>query len=66
MVTGRRKTSFHFQWVMALTGSSRSRVNLVTEADTKAQGGQEDGSVAADLQSPAEALEAGQGPARSL
>jgi hypothetical protein len=48
MVTGRRKTSFHFQWVAALTGSSRSRVNPVTETDTKAQGGQKDGSVAAD------------------
>ncbi len=29
-------------------GSSRSQANLVTETDTKAQGGWEDGSVAAD------------------
>ncbi|TCP60601.1 hypothetical protein EV663_109109 [Rhodovulum bhavnagarense] len=29
-------------------GSSRSRVNPVTETDTKAQGGQKGGSVAAD------------------
>jgi hypothetical protein len=29
-------------------GSPRSRDNLVTETDTKAQGGQKDGSVAAD------------------
>jgi hypothetical protein len=50
MVTGRRKTSFHFQWVAAFMGSSRSRDNPVTETDTKAQGGQKDGSVAADCQ----------------
>jgi len=50
MVTGRRKTSLHFQWVAALMGSSRSRDNLVTETGTKAQGGQKDGSVAADPQ----------------
>jgi len=31
-------------------GSPRSRVNPVTEKDTKAQGGQKDGSVAADPQ----------------
>ena len=31
-------------------GSSRSRDNPVTETDTKAQGGQKDGSVAADPQ----------------
>ena len=29
-------------------GSPRSRVNPVTETDTKAQGGQKDGSVASD------------------
>jgi hypothetical protein len=46
--TGRRKTSSHFQWVAAIMGSPRSRDNLVTETDTKAQGGQKDGSVAAD------------------
>jgi hypothetical protein len=48
MATGRRKTSSHFQWVAAFMGSSRSRDNLVTETDTKAQGGREEGSVAAD------------------
>jgi hypothetical protein len=50
MVTGRRKTSLHFQWVAALMGSPLSRNNPVTETDTKAQGGQKDGSVAADHQ----------------
>lgn len=49
-VTGRRETSLKFQWVAALMGSSRSRVNPVTETDTKAQGGQKDGSVVADPQ----------------
>ena len=34
-------------------GSPRSRVNPVTEKDTKAQGGQKDGSVAADQQAGA-------------
>ena len=48
MVTGRRKKSVYFQWVAALMGSSRSRVNPATEADTKAQDGQKDGSVASD------------------
>ena len=48
MVTGRRKPFFHFQLVTVLMGPSRSRVNPVTETDTKAQGGQKDGSVAAD------------------
>ena len=48
MVTGRRKTSSYFQWVAAFMGSPRSRNILVTEIDTKAQGGQKDGSVAAD------------------
>ena len=47
-------------------GSSRSRDNPVTEKDTKAQGGQKDGSVAADPPSPAEASEASQDPAGSL
>ena len=47
MVTGRRKTSSHFQWVAGFMGSPRSRDNPVTETDTKAQGGQKDGSVAA-------------------
>jgi len=46
--TGRRKTSSHFQWVAGFMGSPRSRDNPVTEIDTKAQGGQKDGSVAAD------------------
>src|SRR5699024_7606078 len=46
--TGRRKTSSHFQWVAGFMGSPRSRDNPVTETDTKAQGGQKDGSVAAD------------------
>ena len=50
MVTGRRKTSSHFQWVAAFMGSPRSRNNPVTETDTKAQDGQKDGSVAADPQ----------------
>ena len=50
MVTGRRKTSSHFQWVAAFIGSSRSRDNPVAETDTKAQGGPKDGSVAADPQ----------------
>jgi len=48
MVTGRRETSFHFQWVAASLGSPRSRINPVTETDTKAQGGQKDGSGVAD------------------
>jgi hypothetical protein len=48
MVTGRRKTSSHFQWVAAFMGSPRSRDNPVTETHTKAQGGQKGGSVAAD------------------
>jgi hypothetical protein len=39
MVTGRRKTFSHFQWVAAFMGAPRSRVNPVTETDTKAQGG---------------------------
>jgi len=39
MVTGRRETSSDFQWVAAFMGSPRSRVNPVTETDTKAQGG---------------------------
>lgn len=47
-VTGRRETSLKLQWVAAIMGSSRSRDNPVTETDTKAQGGQKDGSVAAD------------------
>lgn len=47
-VTGRRETSSYFQWVAAFMGSSRSRDNPVTETDTKAQGGRENGSVAAD------------------
>ena len=49
-VTGRRKTPSYFQWVAAFRGSPRSRDNPVTETDTKAQGGQKDGSVAADNQ----------------
>jgi len=48
MAAGRRKTSSHFQWLAAFMGSPRSRDNPVTETDTKAQGGQKDGSVAAD------------------
>ena len=47
-VAGRRKTSSHSQWVAALMGSPRSRDNPVAETDTKAHGGQKDGSVAAD------------------
>lgn len=50
-VTGRRKTSSHFQWVAAFMGSSLSRDNPVAETDAKAQGGQRDGSVAADPKS---------------
>ena len=50
-VTGRRKTSSHFQWVAAFMGSSLSRDNPVAETDTKAWGGQKDGSVAADPKS---------------
>jgi hypothetical protein len=38
----------HLQWVAAFMGSSRSRDNPVAETDTKAQGGQKDGSVVAD------------------
>jgi hypothetical protein len=48
MVTGRRKTSSHFQWFATFIGSSRSQNNPVMETDTKAQDGREDGSVAAD------------------
>ena len=47
-VTGRCQTSSYFQWVVGFMGSPRSRVNPVTEKDTKAQGGQKDGSVASD------------------
>jgi hypothetical protein len=47
-VTGRRKTSSYIQWVAEFMCSPRSRDNPVTETDTKAQGGQKDGSVAAD------------------
>ena len=47
---GRRETSSHFQWVAGFMGSPRSRDNPVTETDAKAQGGQNDGSVAADHQ----------------
>lgn len=50
MAAGRRETSSHFQWVAAFMGSPRSRNNPVTETGTKAQGGQKDGSVAADHQ----------------
>jgi len=50
MAAGRRETSSHFQWVAAFMGSPRSRNNPVTETGTKAQGGQKDGSVAADPQ----------------
>ncbi len=53
MVTGRRETSLHFQRVAAFMGSPRSRNNPVTETDTKAQGGREDGSVADDYQASA-------------
>jgi hypothetical protein len=53
MVTGRRKTSFHFQRVAASTGSPRSRVNPVTETDTKAQEGREGGFVAVDRRAAA-------------
>jgi hypothetical protein len=45
---GRRKTSVKFHWVAGLMGSPRSRNIPVTETDTKAQGGQKDGSVTAD------------------
>jgi len=44
MAAGRRETSSHFQWVAAFMGSPRSRDNPVAETDTKAQGGQKDGS----------------------
>jgi len=69
MVTGRRKTSSHFQWVAAFMGSPRSRDNPVTETNTKAQGGQNDGSVAADHQAGALVHGAGdssESPAGSL
>lgn len=69
MVTGRRETSLHFQWVAALMGSSRSRDNPVTETDMKAQGGQKDGSVAADRRAAPSARGASDGsehPAGSL
>ncbi|ABL70176.1 hypothetical protein Pden_2084 [Paracoccus denitrificans PD1222] len=54
-VTGRRKTPSYFQWVAAFRGSPRSRDNPVTKTDTKAQGGQKDGSVAADHEAVAPA-----------
>jgi hypothetical protein len=69
MGTGRRKTSSYFQWVAAFMGSSRSRDNPVTESDTKAQGGQKDGSMAADHQVSAavrEVSDSSENPARSL
>ena len=50
MVTGRRKTPSHFQWVTSFMGSPRSRDNPATETDTKAQDVREDGSVAAYYQ----------------
>jgi len=68
-VTGRRETSLKLQWVAALMGSSRSRVNPVTETDAKAQGGQKDGSVAADHELSAAASTVGEtseNPAGSL
>jgi hypothetical protein len=43
----------HFQWVAAFMGSPRSQDNPVAETNTKAQGGQKDGSVAADHQAVA-------------
>lgn len=48
MVTGRSKTSTKFQWVAGFMGSPRSRNIPVAETDKKAQGGQKDGSGAAD------------------
>jgi hypothetical protein len=53
MVTGPRKISLHFHGLAAFMGSPRSRGNPVTETDTKAHGGQKDGSVAADHQASA-------------
>jgi hypothetical protein len=47
---GRLKTSLNFQWVAGFMGSPRSRNIPVTETDTKAHGGQKEGSVAADPQ----------------
>lgn len=47
---GRPKTSLKFHWVAGFIGSPRSQNIPVTETDTKAQGGQKDGSVAADPQ----------------
>jgi len=44
MTVGRRKKSSQFQWVAAFTDPPCSRDNPVTETDTKAQGGQKDGS----------------------
>jgi len=69
MVTGRRETSLYFLWIAGFMGSPRSRDNPVTETDTKAQGGQKDGSVAADHQAVALAHGAGDSseiPAGSL
>ena len=68
-VTGRRKTCSYFQWVAAFMGSPRSRDNPVSETDTKAQGGQKDGSVAADHEpvAPARgASDSSENPAGSL
>ena len=50
-------------------GSPRSRDNPVTETDTKAQGGQKDGSVAADPEAVAPARgasDSSENPAGSL
>ena len=48
--TGWREISSHFQWVDGFMGSPRSRNIPVTATNTKAQGGQNDGFVAADRQ----------------
>jgi hypothetical protein len=44
---GRCETFLHFQCVAAFMGSPRSQDNPVAETNTQAQGGREDGSVAA-------------------
>jgi hypothetical protein len=55
----RRKLSQHFKWLGAFMGSSFPRYGPVTETDTKAQGGQKDGSVAADREVSAAVREIG-------
>lgn len=53
MANGRREISLKLQCVAAFMTSSRSRGNPVSENNTKARDGQQDGSVAADHQAVA-------------